>query len=223
MSDNKSVRATRESAIRDQRNLIHQTGAYQCRGWHQHFWQSWTAFWSLVAYHNHVSFVAERLFANLASIEFAHEILLRFAHNGVTTKFESLFAGEFSYAAISGNITIQHFDMASVHERSLDRIHHIAILVRGIKNIFRWNVCYILVHGFASHRHAIAMKQTFRDEICNHRWSPTNALQIAHIIFTRRSQIPNKRHCITDTLKIVQRKLDLCSMRNRQQMQYAIG
>ncbi len=81
----------------------------------------------------------------------------------------------------------------------------------------------VFAQRFPGHRHAIAVEQTFFEQILHHPRRAADVVQIFLHVLAAGLQIGDVRHAAADLLKIVDRQFDFGRAGHRNQMQHGVG
>ena len=100
-------------------------------------------------------------------------------------------------------------------------------IVRCFQNrsvrVWRIDVCQILGNRLARDGEAVAVQQTRIEQAAHHHWNAAHTIHIAHHVPTERLNVREQRHLRADAVEVLDVKVDLGFMGDRQQMQDGIG
>ncbi|KZL80902.1 hypothetical protein CI238_06658, partial [Colletotrichum incanum] len=213
MADQETVAATGEAAVRQQSDVLAETGAHDGGTGLQHLRHTGTALGALVA-DDDDSLLA---LLDLVALERRDEGVLLVEHACLTLEAQALLASDLANRAAGRELAAQNLDVA----RGLDGVAEGAddLLVGGE----RGHVLDVLLHRLTGDGDAGAVNQAFLQEELEQAGGATDAVHVGHDVLSRGLQVSQEGGAVGDGLEVVDGELDADGVGNSQEMEHSVG
>ena len=197
MTDDKSVRTTREPPVGDEGHIGPQSNTHNGRGGGEHFGHSRTSLGSFVADNDHVTLVDEAVFK-----PFEHQFF-RIEYPSSSGKDESFFSRDLGHCTIRAEVATHDADVSRFFEGLIDGLND-ALTCSKAGECFQ-----VFGNRLAGDGHTGAVKQSVFEQVLHHGGGSTNMMQIFHDVFAAGLEIRDVGDSIADRLKVINREGDI--------------